>query len=247
VKLILLTLLCCIVQFGQVNAKPLLFVGSSFPLILEQAPNGKINGVAVDIISAITEHSNQTYQIVVVPWKRAQSLLQDGDADMLIGPYKTLERQKYIDYSSIPFYSDQMVFYTLKDNTFDWQGDYSKLIGKLIGLPLGWTGGESFEAHRSNLRIYDVPEVKNGFEMLLRKRIDLVLSNRRNALVMSDELNISAKLRSLEPTLQITQGYFGFSKHHDVSQLKALFERQLNEMLNNGSIKRINLNYELEY
>ena len=247
VKVILLIVLCYTLPVSLVKAEPLLFVGSYFPFILQQQADDSPSGVAVDIINAIMTNSDQPFEIVIVPWKRAQILLRDGEADMLIGPYKTAERQDFIDYSSLPFYSDHMVFYSLKANSFEWQGNYAQLEGKLIGVPLGWTGGESFEAHRSSLRIYGVPELKNGFEMLVRKRVDLVLSNQRNALVTINDLNIAQEINVLNFALEITQGYFGFSKHHDVSRLKALFDQQLSEMVKNGRIKQINQKYGLEY
>lgn len=210
-NVVLLFACCCsFLAVGQTNH--VLFVGSSFPLILEEDTNGNKVGVAVDIIHRIMDDSGLSYSIIIVPWSRAQIMMQQGEADILIGPYKSQEREAFLEYSTQEIYKDQMVLYAAEGDEFNWQGDFSTLKDKVIGVPLGWVGGALFEENRARLTIYDVPFLSNGLNMLARKRIDLVLANNRNVLFSIKQLNLEQKVHVLSPPLQEIKGYFGYAK-----------------------------------
>nr|WP_289848874.1 transporter substrate-binding domain-containing protein [Paraglaciecola arctica] len=231
----------------QAKSNEILFVGSSFPVILQQTKNGQITGLASDIISQIMSSMDMPYKIIIVPWKRAQTMIENGQADVIIGPYKTAKREALFDFSAHPFYKDKMVLFAHRSNTIQWTGNLSTLQGKTLGVPLGWTGGENYESSKHLINIYNVPRLRNGIQMVVKKRIDFVLANLRNAEFIISNEKLAKDLQLLLPEIQSTNGYFGFSKTSNNSSFKRMFSDELSKLFNQGEISRLNRQYGLRF
>ncbi|MEP1448429.1 MAG: transporter substrate-binding domain-containing protein [Paraglaciecola sp.] len=234
-------------KITQAKSNEILFVGSNFPAILQQSNQGEVSGLAADIIDHIMSSLNMPYKIIIVPWKRAQTMIEHGQADVIIGPYKTAKREALFDFSTHPFYKDKMVLYAHRSNTIQWTGNLSTLQGKTLGVPLGWTGGENYESSKHLINIYHVPGLKNGIQMLIKKRVDFVLGNLRNAEFIISQHKIGEDLRLLLPEIQSTNGYFGFSKNATNPSFKTQFSEELSKLLSQGEIKRMNHKYGLSF
>ena len=232
---------------SQTKPVEILFVGTSFPVILQQNNDEQIYGLAPDIISRIMTSLNIPYKIIIVPWKRAQTMMENGQADVIIGPYKTAEREALFDFSTYPFYMDKMVLYTHSTNPINWTGDLSKLQGKNLGVPLGWTGGENYESLRHLIHIYDVPGLQNGLQMVVKRRIEFVLANLRNAEFIIRQEGIADDLQLLLPEIQSTNGYFGFSKTTPIHSFRLQFSQELAKLFELGEIARMNHKYGLKF
>ncbi|MBC3765067.1 substrate-binding periplasmic protein [Neptunicella marina] len=234
-RCLLLFLCCC---SASLSAQTVRFVGTQFPYILEKNPTGRLSGVAIDVIEQVMQ--GRKFKIDIMPWKHAQMEVEQGQADVLIGPYKTVQRQQLWNYSRLPFYRDHMMFYTFRDSLIEWHGDLEELQHYWLGVPMGWSAGNKFDFKRSMMRIYDIPKVINGMEMLSLKRLDLVIANQREAHRMLQQQGLQSEIVELKPALDETQGYFGFSKQTDTEELKALFDRKMSEMQGRGDLVRFN-------
>ena len=80
------------------------FIGSAFPGILEKSKDGKITGRGAEIIYNVARKLDIQVEISLYPWKRALLMMEKGEADVIIGPYKTKERMNFLDYSNFTFY-----------------------------------------------------------------------------------------------------------------------------------------------
>src|SRR6185436_16099856 len=78
---------------GLVNpahATPLRAVGSQFARIFEGAEGQAPKGLAVDLLGMLF---GDNVRCEWLPWPRAQLMLEQGEADILVGPYRTPERE----------------------------------------------------------------------------------------------------------------------------------------------------------
>lgn len=92
------------------QAKDLLAVGTSFGQIFEQKSNGEYTGLGVDILNRFAEQTNVTIHYQIIPWRRAQSMVERGQADILIGPYYSKEREALLAFSEKAFFEMKSCF-----------------------------------------------------------------------------------------------------------------------------------------
>lgn len=64
-------------------------------------------------------------------------MAEQGQADILIGPYRTPEREARFLFSKRGFYEDALVFYALPSNAGLWRGDPNELSGHAVGAGRG--------------------------------------------------------------------------------------------------------------
>ncbi len=223
------------------------FIGTTFPFILEQKQDGKIDGLGADIARKIVHRLGHNLKIRLFPFKRALLMIENGEADVLIGPYKSAEREKFMYYNKYAFYQDPMVFYVKVDNSFKWDGELSSLKGKRIGLTRGWSYGTKFGQYKKNLRTYTVETVKANFGRLLLDRIDLFACHPRNASKIIVELKIKRKVKMILPLIVVNDGYYGFSKKKNLKTFLIQFDLEFKKMIENGEILQLNKKYSLYF
>jgi polar amino acid transport system substrate-binding protein len=230
-----------------VSGETYLFVGSSFPSILEEKSTGEFQGVGADIATEIIEGLGHTIEIKSYPWARAQRMIADGRADVIIGPYKTAERNKFMTYTQDHFYVDRIVFYVKKNSTFTWNGDFLSLKGHVIGTTIGWSYGNTFDQVKDSLTIESVKDLCTNFKKLVIGRVAIVPATYRNALACIKQFNLQEEVSLIAPDIQINKGYYGFSKQKKLTYLKKLFDERLQKMIENGKVSHINQTYQLKY
>lgn len=202
------------------------FIGSAFPGILEKSKDGKITGRGAEIIYNVARKLDIQVEISLYPWKRALLMMEKGEADVIIGPYKTKERMNFLDYSNFTFYEDEILLYTHADSKINWNGDISNITDLKIGVIGGWSLGEDFELVKDKLSVLYLDNIDQLFTMLKFKRIDIAISHDR-ASSSYISLNENKKLiKSLRPPLSKSQGHFGFSKKRDLLKFKEQFEAE---------------------
>src|SRR5450830_38984 len=117
-----------------VQARELLAVGAQFEHVFEVQANGDYTGLGAELLRLMAARTGNTVRFRLVPWARAQAMLAQGQADILIGPYKSPERMASMVFSAQPFYQDQIVFYTRQQGGFVWEGDYAALRNRRVVL-----------------------------------------------------------------------------------------------------------------
>jgi polar amino acid transport system substrate-binding protein len=219
------------------------FVGSNFPILSEQAPDGTLTGIGVEIVRTICNRLGHTPSIRLYPWARAQALVRAGEADVLIAPYKTPEREKWMDYTETPFFEDRSHFFIPPRTAMLWDGDLAAIRDKRIGMVNGWSVGPAFEKEIPNLTIDFAPTIDLCFKKLLAGRVDVVPTQEREATAAFRRLGLEKKDRpvTIEPVLATHFNYYGFSKHkhQELLEFRESFERELKKMYKSGEIEKL--------
>jgi polar amino acid transport system substrate-binding protein len=221
------------------GARELLVVGAHFERVYERGANGEFSGIGAELVRMVARQLNDTVRFEIYPWPRAQAMVSQGQADILVGPYKTPERLAAMAFSQRPFYRDQMVFYHHNENEVEWHGDYRALKERRIVILNGWAYGERFGAARDGLRVSVANSVESGLKMLSLHRVDLFATNRRNAEPVVAALGLADWVSPMLPAIEVQDGYFAFPRDAGHEALRARFDAAFNAMVDAGTLKKL--------
>jgi polar amino acid transport system substrate-binding protein len=220
-------------------AREWLVVGAHFERVYERGADGQFSGIGAELVRMVAHQLNDTVRFEIYPWPRAQAMVSQGQADILVGPYKTPERLAAMAFSRRPFYRDQMVFYQLRDNALEWHGDYRALKERRIVILNGWAYGERFGAARDGLRVSVANSVESGLKMLSLQRVDLFATNLRNAEPVVAALGLAGRVKPMLPAIETLDGYFAFPRDAGHAALRARFDAAFNAMVDAGTLKKL--------
>lgn len=221
------------------SGRELLAVGTEFPGLYVLDAKGAPSGLGIDVMRAIAKELGDEVRFESYPWARAQKLVEEGRADVLIGPYRTVARERRFQFAEPGFYLDSVLFYARSDTSVSWDGTLASLKGKRIAIIHGWAYGERFEAMRSQLDQHVTPSVELAFRLLMAGRVDLVASNERDSRPRIDELGIAAQVRRLTPLIDTQAGYFALPRGESHRQLRDDIGRVLRQMRADGRLKKL--------
>lgn len=221
------------------GARDLLAVGTEFPGIYVREASGEISGLGADVLRAVARELGDQVRFEVYPWARAQKLVEEGRADILVGPYRTAARERRFQFAEPGFYRDSVVFYARRDASNFWDGTLVSLQGQRIAIIHGWVYGERFEAMRGQLDVHVAPTVELAFKLLMAGRADLAASNERDSLPRIDELGIGGKVRRLDPAIDTQIGYFALPKGESHRQLRDDIGQVLRQLRADGRLAKL--------
>lgn len=228
------------------EARELLAVSTHFSRIFEETKDGKFEGYGIELINTLARKQGDTVKFLMLPWARAQLMVSSGKADILIGPYKTPEREMFLTFLDRPFYQDRMVFYKLKESKFVWDGKYDSLKDKSIITILGWVYSEPFNTKRSMLNISTAQNIENGLSMLLVHRADLLAANERNSINILNTPKFKNKIVSVSPPIGYEAGYIAFPKDNQHAELAKKYNKAFKELVDTGKLTKLAMKYGVE-
>jgi polar amino acid transport system substrate-binding protein len=226
-------------SFPLAHSAEVLVVGTEFAQIFERDASGEFSGLGVELIRAMAKQSGDTVTFQIYPWARAQLMVETNQAQILVGPYKTVEREAKFSFASKAFYRDDMVFYVKKKADLHWNGNYQSLHGKTIGLINGWVYGKQFEANRSALKAEMVYSLTSGLKMLLADRFDFLASNVRNTESMAKTLGLTNEILALVPIIDNENGYLAYCKTALCDSLRMRFDEIFERMRVSGELGKL--------
>ena len=230
---------------SQAPARELLAVGAQFERVFEYQSSGEYGGLGAELLRLMAARTGHTVRFRMVPWARAQAMLVQGQADILIGPYKTPERIASMAFSDKPFYQDQMVFYTRQDASFGWDGDYAVLKSRRVVLLNGWAYGAEWERMRPGFQVSVANNVENGLKMLVHNHVDVFVSNLRNTDPVIARLGYGRQVKPLPKVIEVQNGYFAFPRSPTFDKLRLQFDQELNKLIETGELKRLGKRYDV--
>jgi polar amino acid transport system substrate-binding protein len=192
------------------RAAPLRAVGAQFARIFEGAEGQAPRGLAVDLLGQLF---GDGLRCEWLPWARAQLMLEQGEADILIGPYRTPEREARMLFSVRAFYSDAMVWYARRSEETRWTGEFGALAQVPVAAVRGWAYGSRFERMKTAMsQLTWVQNVDAGLQMLTKKRVELFAANDRNCQPVLQRLNLADAIARCSPPLDVLHGHMAFGR-----------------------------------
>lgn len=228
-----------------VSARELLAIGAHFERVFERGQEAEIVGLGPEIVRILAQRMGHTVRFELYPWARAQALIAQGKADILVGPYKTAERQQTMAFSRLAFYQDQMVFYARSDANASWNGDFGSLGDQRIVVLNGWAYGAAFDQARPQLRLSVANSVDSGLKMLVHQHVNLFASNRRNTEPVLGRLGLVGQIAMLPKVIDVQEGYFAFPRDTSFDTLRRDFDAAFQRMVDSGELKKLGQRHEV--
>jgi polar amino acid transport system substrate-binding protein len=242
-------MLCGLLWLAPVaQARELLVVGTDFPRIYEPAetPGAPPTGLGVDLLTLVAARLGHSLRFEVYPWLRAQAMVERGLADILVGPYRTPERELRYSFSPQAFYEDALVFYVRREQTGLWRGNYAELRQRPVALVQGWAYGDSFERERVHLQLSTARDVVTGLHMLRLGRVDLLASNERNTQPALDRLGLSQALLPSGPPIGQLRGHFAYPRDARGQALRDELDRAMTALRASGALAELSRRWKVK-
>lgn len=172
-----------------------------------------LQGVAIDVLKlAFEELGVETRVISKGPWKRAQSALKYGEADVITSVYRTAEREQYAVYVDEPYLMEKNVIWVMKDKPFPFSG-WEDLKGKTGGLLLGNSYGYDWDQlFKKKLKVETVPNMLPNLKKMESGRIDYIPFALYPGTILVRRHNYQDRVVSLPTPMNSVGLYVAFSK-----------------------------------
>lgn len=225
---------CCTVRAEQYD-----FVTFHYPPYEFATENLHAEGGIVQVVEAVMSNLGHQVRIRAFPWTRALKMVRTGQADAIFTAYKTPQRETFLDYCNEVLYPQSVYFYKKKGGVSVFEGDFKALRSKKIGVVSTISYGRIFEQHKNDLQLDRATHLAQSFDKLMKKRIDLIPSDRNVAEYTLAKLGISNEIVRLATKLESVPSYIAFSKKRDLTSLRDDFDGELAMMKQTGEYQAI--------
>lgn len=238
-KMISFALLALLVALSTMPAYAgqILVVGTEFANVFERNPSGEFTGLGADIVRMLARQNGDEVKFEIYPWARAQWMVENEQAHILIGPYKTPEREAKYVFAKRAFYRDVMALYIRKGSDVSWDGNYASLHGPRLGVINGWVYGSQFESQRSTIKPVVANTLTNGLNMLIAKRVDFLATNMRNTEAIIKTMGISNEMQMIEPFMDMQDGYLAYCKNASCENLRLRYDELYEQLRDGGALQ----------
>lgn len=162
---------------AQAAAPPCRVVGSADPPF-RSFHDGQAGGLYYELLRAAAAEAGWPLRFIEAPSPRALRMMQDGDADLMMGPLRRPDREVYLHYSRVTLPAEDKAVYTRPQHPPLRQ--LAELRGLQVGVQRGKRYGGGFDelqgVRRVELRDYD-----SALQMLALGRLDAVVAPQRQA------------------------------------------------------------------
>lgn len=201
--------------------------------------NGKNKGIYLNILKkAFEKMKRYDVEIRLVPWKRANMLLERGEAFAMFPPYFRPSKRPWIKPYSVPILDEGLSVYCrneiLKKPRPNWPEDYEELQ---IGINDGFLTPDIKKLHiqyaRSN---------KINLKKLFAKRIDCYVNDGKSILYTLKQMGADTSMLKEGAQLSLEHGYLAFSRKNNPPYKKDFIEKfnaVIRQMKRSGEIEEI--------
>ncbi len=143
-RIILIALICCLLASHTKTAlaeKIVIYADEAYPPVI-YLDHDKIKGIFPDLFARLSKDTGDTYEFILVPWKRALQESMHGKGG-ITNFSLTKERANLYDFSE-PIYTDSLQLVVIKGHEFAFK-DVLDLKGKIVGGNAGASFGEEVD------------------------------------------------------------------------------------------------------
>lgn len=219
--------------------------GTRFAQIYEIGADGAIQGLAVDLLNQLFAGSAQSLRFEILPWQRAQLMVERDEAQILVGPYRNPDRERRYLFSQQAFYEDPMLFYARRGQCQNWSGHLEQMAPGRIAVVQGWSYGDGFDQQRNRLQPATARDLDVGLKMLALGRIDWLASNERNARPLLLAMGLSEQLEACQPAFASMRGYFAFPRTAQGARLRDQLDAAMERLKRGGQLRELAQRWQL--
>lgn len=209
-----------------------------YRIIEREGSSTLFSGFYVDIIREAAARAELSLHFIETPFKRGLRMMEEGRADLMLGPNRTPERARYMDYLRVSLPREEKVFF-LRPGLFDLKG-YDDLRRWRIGVLPGALYFPRFDADQA-MKKTTVPSYSSGLEMAARGHVDVVIMPELLGRYLMQIKRIRLEMASYR--IPGRPSYIAMSKKSPALHVKNRLEIALEEMVADGTMDRINDRY----
>jgi polar amino acid transport system substrate-binding protein len=197
-------------------------------------------GIEVDVFNEIMQRLNIDSTLVYMPWKRMLLTMRGSEIDCMFAAFKTAEREKYMDYTTVPLHVSSLTFFKEKGTNINYE-KLSDLKERKLTFVRGFKSTPELDAMINNKEIFlhEVNDFAEALTMLSLLRTDLVLVNSIVGKYTIKKHNLQDKLVMLPVPLKANSAYITFIKKHRQSKLVEKVDSVLFEIFTDGTYKKL--------
>lgn len=239
--------LTCLMLATQAFAQePLRLVTFSYPPFVEVEADKPVSGLMVDVVTAIFNRMGKPMTLEAYPLARALRMLELGQADGFFTIKKTPEREANYLFPKSSLLTQDFVFFVPVDSPIEFNGDLKNMAEASIGVVLQTSYGQVFdtEVKRGTFKkLEPAVNFEANFKKLLAYRMDAVVCSRVAGWAILRKLNASKQVRVAGPPIETARSYMAFNKTTVTPALVAEFDKALNAMQKDGTMRAIEQQY----
>ena len=153
-------------------AQDIRVITEEFPPYDFVGDNGKVEGMATEVVREVLKEIGQDVEIEVLPWARALKLARTTPATLLFSVVRTPERESEFYWVGVVC-EVKSYLYRLKTRTDIHPGSLSDLKQYSIGVVRDWAGQKHLEQNGFT-QLQLVPDSDANIKKLLNGRVDLI-------------------------------------------------------------------------
>lgn len=215
--------------------RPLIAVGDhNFPPFT-YIENGKPAGFDVEVLQAMARRMNFGVEIRLVPWVDAVKMIDEGEADILVGVSASDERRRTFDFTDRMLTMKSSIFVNWDNVTIHDPGDVG--TDKEIGVEKGDIMAQFLEKEYKRIRLREFNSQSEAMIALAENKIDMCVLDYYSGLYTIQKNALHRKVKSVGEPLLEAQYCFGVKKGN--TKLLSSLNAALENVKNNGELKRI--------
>ena len=220
---LLLTLVLTCLSFSALGERIRIVTEPWAPYAMVE--NGQASGLDYDTTAIVFQRLGIEVQWQFLPWKRCLMMLQQGEADGALDIFKVSERDDLLFYPSEPLSDVNWVFFqaNARPHPFNTLDD---LKGLTVGISPGYLYSPEFDSSTSFIR-EPAPSHEANFGKLIRGRIDLLVTDRRQGQQMLDQLGLRDQVSQLPTVLSSREQYLALRRNAGMDLLVQRFGAEL--------------------
>jgi len=163
-------------QPAPVQSPPVLRVllndAPPYRIVSRAAGGAQYSGIYVDILAAAAARTGLALRFIEVPYARAFAMMAGGEGDVMLGPNRTAERERYLLYLEPALPAEPKVFVTRAEGPA--LARYDDLRGLRIATLRGAHHADGFDTDPALQRIA-VTDYGTALRMLEGRRVDSII------------------------------------------------------------------------
>ena len=239
--MLVIVVFICVISTGHATAQSatvIRVVGNHAPpyRIIQK---DQFSGICFDVMKEIGKRIDIPVSFFDQPFKRALYSMEQGKADIMVGPNKTAEREVYMVYTNATVGRASKAFYVHPDSTPIQR--YEDLKGKRVVVHRGKLYFNKFDMDTSLKKVV-VDSYVQAINMVSKKRADVVIIPELEGDYLIKEHAMDLKKSTL--IIEGNQSYIAISKKSPAVTLQKKIEDAMDEIKSDGTMDEILSRYK---
>lgn len=235
-----LSLICllCLASFG-LAARPLTVAVDNSPPYSFVDEQGNHQGLSVTLATWLAGALSTEPEFINCPWARCLQLVEDGEADLLVGISKSPQRARHFYFLEPAFFSgtQHFAFYLVNKNLRIQR--YEDVLPLIVGTLRGSKHYPEFD-NDPRIQKAQATDIESLVNMLHKGNVDTIIHLQSTMQPLLPLLDPEKRMRASEfRHTEDTSGYIALSRKSMWFAQRDVLERALQQKLDNGELREL--------